>query len=146
MGQAALIPLLSVGATAYSIDQQQKAGRAQERAERIRQKQADAQNRRQRIQQLRQARIARANAIAAQSGTSGGMASSQALGTTASIQSQLGSNLGFMNQQQGFNQAIGQQNIRASQAMTNAGTAQAIGGVASGVFEAQGGYEELFKA
>jgi hypothetical protein len=131
--------------TTVGVIQQQKAGRAQRQSQRLQQKMAENQNRRERIQALRQARIARSQAAAAQSATSGGGVSSQALGIQGSIQSQAGANIAFSNQQQGLMNQISTANIDASRAMTNASTFQGITSLASTGFEMSGGYDKLME-
>ena len=149
MAEAAIPYILAgtaVVSTVSSIQQSKKASSALQRAEALRQKQADRQNRLQKIKQLRQARIARGQAEAAQSGVSGGAQGSQALGVGSTIQSQLGSNLGFLNQSQGINNQISQANISSVGAQSNSQIYGAIAGASSTIFnEKYGGWKELFK-
>jgi hypothetical protein len=142
--EAALLSLTAVS-TVGSIQQQQKAGRAQQRGQQLQQKIADAQARRERIQELRRARIARAQATAQQSGTSGGLASSQSIGTQSTISSQLGANIAFSNQQSATARQITAANIDATKATTRAGVFDAVGNVSNQAFNQLGGYDELFK-
>ena len=148
MAEAAIPYILAgtaVVSTVSSIQQSKKASSAQQRAEALRQKQADRQNRLQKIKQLRQARIARGQAEAAQSGVSGGAQGSQALGVGSTIQSQLGSNLGFLNQSQGINNQISQANISGIKAQDRSNVFGAVASISGDIFETQGGYKELFK-
>ena len=84
------------GAGAYSANQnQRRAVSAQNEANRIQQEQANLQSARQQRDAIRQARLARARATNA-AATQGALGSSGSLGGLASIQSQLGSNLSFL--------------------------------------------------
>lgn len=85
--------LISVTTAAASIDQQKKSAKNQKKANEERSAAARAGAVRERQQQIRQARIARAEAVN-QAYTSGGQGSTLS-GATSSIQSQLGANLGF---------------------------------------------------
>ena len=114
--------VISSLATVSSLQQQKKAGRAQQRGQQLQQKIADAQARRERIQELRRARIQRAQATAAASGTSGGLASSQNIGTQSTISSQLGSNIAFGNQVAQTSRQITASNLSAIKAGTRADT------------------------
>jgi hypothetical protein len=134
MGIPAATLALTAISTVASIQQQKKAGRAQQRGQQLQQKIADA-----------QARIARAQATAQQSGTSGGLASSQSIGTQSTISSQLGANIAFSNQQSATARQITAANIDATKATTRAGVFDAVGNVSNQAFTQLGGYDELFK-
>ncbi len=143
MGQFAL-PAMLFG-TAVSIQQNQRAARMRQHAERVAQKRADLQTHRERVKQVREARRLRAATTAQQSAVVGSALSSQALGVQSGIQSQLASNLSFLNQQQQASQAISSLNIQASRAQSQAATAGAIAGVSGDIFETKGGWSDLFK-
>ena len=118
------------GATVASIDQQRKAGKAQERAAAeqrtafaAEQRRAEVQNVRSVRQQIREARMAQASMtnVAAQTGGVGGSA---VAGGTASVGSQLAGNLGFMADVARENTAISNAQIASSGFMAQAARAQ----------------------
>jgi|14BtaG_2_1085337.scaffolds.fasta_scaffold01825_8 hypothetical protein len=128
MGLPALAFALAAGSTAVSIHQSRKAAKAQERAQKIEQKKQDYTTARERRKQIRAARVAQAGA-ATQARVSGTTSSSRTGGVAGGIQSEMASNVGFLNTQQGFTHAIGRQNIKAAQAQSRASTASAIAGL-----------------
>lgn len=136
-GTAALI--VAGVATASSIDQQKRAARASKRAQRAQQVQADLQTARERRNQIRQARIQRAQ-LEAQALAQGTTGASSVVGAAGSVQSQLGSNIGFLNQQQQLSQFASAQNQRAAAAQTRASIFSSVASLAttagtSGVFK-----------
>jgi hypothetical protein len=122
MGYSALM----VGLTAYSVDQQAKAGRAQQRAYEAEQRKADVENVYKARQAIRQARIAQAQ-MQSQAALTGGMGSSGLAGGMSSIQSQLGGNLNYMASIAAENTASANAQMQAARATTNAAIAGQIG-------------------
>ena len=126
------IGLLAISgvATASSISEQRKAGRAQERAAaeqrtayQAEQRRAEVQNVRSVRQQIREARMAQASMtnVAAQTG---GMGGSGLAGGTASVGSQMAGNLNYMSDIATQNTAISNAQIASSQFMGQAARAQ----------------------
>jgi hypothetical protein len=137
MGAALVIA--SVLGTAASIDQSRKASKAQEKSQKIQQKQQAMQTARERRKQYRAARQAQAE-LAATAFAQGTSATSRTASIGGSIQQEAATNVGFLNQSEGFTSAIGQQNIKAAQATSKAGTYGALAGLAmqgaqSGLFD-----------
>ena len=120
---AAVGLLVGTGSTVVAQRQQKKARRSQQRI-------ADLQADRQRRAQLREARIRRAQVenIAAQTGTA---ESSGEIGATGAIQSQLASNLSFLDQTQTLSN-------RASSALQSASDIQSFGAVTKALTSAEG--------
>jgi len=104
---------------------QRKAAKAQAAAQRTQQRIADIKASRERRKQVAQARQARAQ-IESQAGAAGIAGSSGAIGAESSVQSQLGSNLSFLDQVQSLSQQTSIFNQQAAKAQSNAATAGAI--------------------
>ena len=102
-----------------------KARKFAEKAAKVERQQAQLQAGTQRRDMIRQARIARAQTIAAGAAESGGLQSSSVLGAASSVNSQLTSNLGYFDWQVGLGNEA--QNYRAK-AGKYARSAQAIQG------------------
>ena len=102
-----------------------KGVKAQKKAAKIQGKKADLQNARSRRQQVAQARIQRARTIAQgeSQGLSGG---SQVAGATSSLGTQAATNVSFLNQLQGFDQARFKQLDRAGSAFALSQSIQAV--------------------
>ncbi len=129
---------ISAATTVASMNQQKKAAKAQEKAQRIDQKRQDYTTARERRKQIRAARVAQAQ-VQAQSQAMGTATTSRTAGVSGGIQSELGANLSFLDTQQGFVNAIGQQNIAAGRASQRAGMIGAVGQLASsGIMAADG--------
>jgi len=125
---------------------------AAKKAEEARSRQSEVEAQRLRIQQAREGRIRRAQVISATgneglgfSGTSG------SVGAISSITSQIGSNIGFINQKQGFANEISGFNLEAAnqagkiaQANAKGASFQALGNVGDSIFQSQGGFKTLF--
>jgi len=125
---------------------------AQRKAEQARQRQSEVDAQRERVKQARENRIKRAQVISSTgneglgfSGTSGNV------GAVSSVDSQASSNVGYINQQQGFASEISGYNIEAGNAGTSLFTAQAkaaqwqqIGSVGKEIFEGYGGFGTIF--
>ena len=120
---------LAAVSTVASIDQSRKSAKAQEKSQKIQQKQQAMQTARERRKQYRAARQAQAE-LAATAFAQGTSATSRTASIGGSIQQEAATNVGFLNQSEGFTSAIGQQNIKAAQATSKAGTYSALAGLA----------------
>lgn len=141
-----------MGAADDAADAAGQQADAQRKAEQARSRQSEVEAQRQRIQQIREGRVRRAQVISSTgneglgfSGTSG------SVGATAGITSQVASNIGNINQSQGFASEISTYNIQAGQAGADMAQAQAngamwqkIGGVGDSIFQAKGGWTTIF--
>jgi hypothetical protein len=116
----------AVGLTAYSVDQQAKAGRAQQRAYEAEKRKAEVENVRKAREAVRQARIVQSQ-MQSQAALTGGMGSSGLAGGLASVGSQLAGNLNYMSEIATENTAIADARMQAAQASTNAAIAGQIG-------------------
>jgi len=117
-----------VGTTA-SIVQGQKANKAQERAQKIQQKQQAMQTARERRKQIRAARQSQAE-LRASAFAQGTAQTSRTAGISGNIAQERAGNLNFIDQSSAFTSAIGQQNIKAARAQSQAGTYGALAGLA----------------
>ena len=129
--------IAAVGAAGGAV-QQSRARGEQRRASALQQRRADIQQQRQTRAQIRQARAQRAQVanVAAQTGVA---TSSANVGAQASIGSQFGSNVGFIQQTGALSQGIAAANQRAANALGRAGLFQTAGNLAlsagsSGIF------------
>jgi hypothetical protein len=120
--------IIAAAGTAKSVQQQRRAASSQRKAQEEQLKRQQAADARERARQVREARVARARAQQAIENQGAG-GSSIASGALGSIQTQLGSNLGFQANQQasvltqsGFMQD-------AASARSSAATGQAIAGL-----------------
>ena len=127
MGAALVIA--SVLGTAASVQQGRKASKAQEKSQKIQQKQQAMQTARERRKQYRAARQAQAE-LAASSFAQGTAQTSRTASIGGNIQQEASTNVGFLNQSEGFTSAVGQQNIKATQATSRANTYGALAGLA----------------
>lgn len=117
-------------ATVYSVGEQAKAGRQQQRAFQAEQRRAEIENVYKARQAVRQARVAQAQ-MQSQAALTGGIGSSAAAGGMASVQSQLGGNLNYMASIAEENTASAKAQMAAARASTNAAIAGTIGSFAS---------------
>ncbi|MDC0637255.1 hypothetical protein OAP25_01020 [Flavobacteriaceae bacterium] len=131
MGTGVEIALIAtaVGSTAASIVQGQKANKAQERAQKIQQKQQAMQTARERRKQIRAARQSQAE-LRATAFAQGTAQTSRTAGISGNIAQERAGNLNFIDQSSAFTSAIGQQNIKAARAQSQAGTYGALAGLA----------------
>ena len=131
MGTGVEIALIAtaVGSTAASIVQGQKANKAQERAQKIQQKQQAMQTARERRKQIRAARQSQAE-LRASAFAQGTAQTSRTAGISGNITQEKAGNLNFIDQSSAFTSAIGQQNIKAARAQSQAGTYGALAGLA----------------
>jgi len=142
-----VIGYIALGLSAHSAisgaHERKIQAREARHAERDRQKQADIATQRERIKQVRTARIKRAQAAAAAT-VGGGTGGSGLIGVQSNVQQQLGSNLSFLDQNQALSSEISSLNISGINHANNAAQSDAIGGLASQIFIANGGYKSLF--
>ena len=120
---------VAVAGTAASIDQNKKSARAQERAQKIQQKQQAMQTARERRKQIRAARQSQAE-LRATAFAQGTAQTSRTAGISGNIAQERAGNLNFIDQSSAFTSAIGQQNIKAARAQSQAGTYGALAGLA----------------
>lgn len=131
--------------------QAKKRRKAEEEAQRVAQVRADVEARKERRKQLREARIRRAQVIQANINSGGGISSSVTQGAIGGINTQFGSNIGAINESQGFSRRISTANEQAAsaqskinQAQSNIQVSNTIGNVGSGIFDRGGGFTTLF--
>lgn len=129
---AAIVGAVAAVGSAYMT---YKQGKAQQKAIRAQQRQADLANARERRMAVRNARIARAS-IENQAANTGLAGSSAAAASMANVQGRLGENLSFLDQNQQLSQQASAANERAARYGTMAGILGAIGGGAMSI----GGY------
>jgi hypothetical protein len=112
------MPIGSLISGIFGMGAAKKQAQAERRAQEIEQRRANALAQKEKYQQMREARIARGRVIAgAQNAGAGAISTSGLSGATGAIQSQLGENIGTINQMQGFSNAVSLQNqIAAKQA------------------------------
>ena len=120
---------VAVAGTAASIDQNKRSARAQERAQKIQQKQQAMQTARERRKQIRAARQSQAE-LRASAFAQGTAQTSRTAGISGNIAQERAGNLNFIDQSSAFTSAIGQQNIKAARAQSQAGTYGALAGLA----------------
>ena len=121
--------IVTLISTAASIDQNKKAARAQERAQKIQQKQQAMQTARERRKQIRAARQSQAE-LRATAFAQGTAQTSRTAGISGNIAQERAGNLNFIDQSSAFTSAIGQQNIKAARAQSQANTYGALAGLA----------------
>jgi len=131
--------IISAVGTTASVVQGQKANKAQERAQKIQQKQQAMQTARERRKQIRAARQSQAE-LRATAFAQGTAQTSRTAGISGNIAQERAENLNFIDQSSAFTSAIGQQNIKAARAQSQAGTYSALAGLAmqgaqSGLFD-----------
>lgn len=130
---------LAAAGTGYSIYQQQQAAGQQKKARREQQRQQQLQFRRSQIQAARQAQIAAGRQRAA-AASFGALDTSSVLGGRSAIGSQFGAEAGFATQMSGLSRNISMFQQKAANALTRAGTGQAIGDLGGSIFSAAGGF------
>lgn len=121
---------VAAAAAIYSVDQQAKAGRQQQRAFEAEQRRAEIENVYKARQAVRQARVAQAQ-MESQAALTGGVGGSAVAGGVSSVQSQLGGNLNYMASIAEENTASAKAQMAAARASTNAAIAGTIGSFAS---------------
>lgn len=130
--------VVGAAATVYSANKQAGAAKQQAAAQReataAQQKMAGAQAARERLAQIRQGRR-QGGSITAAAGASGlGQTTSGVAGSLSSIGSQVASNIGQINIQEGFAELASQANQRAADAQTKQAKWQSIGQVGQTIF------------
>lgn len=116
---------LAVFSTAYSVDQQREAAKDSKRAQRAQQRLQDIKAARERRSQVRQAIVAQST-LEARAQATGTSKSSSAQQGGDSVQSQLASNLSFLDQANQLNQQTSIFEQRAASASSRAATGQAV--------------------
>lgn len=116
-------------ATVYSVSEQAKAGRQNQRAFEAEQRRAEIENVYKARQAVRQARVAQAQ-MESQAAMTGGVGGSAVAGGVSSVQSQLGGNLNYMASIAEENTASAKAQMAAARASTNAAIAGTIGSFA----------------
>lgn len=122
----AVVTAVAAVGTAYST---YKQGQEQKKAIRAEQRRADLQASRNRRQLIRNARVARAS-VESQASLTGLTGSSAAAGSMSNIQSRLGENLSFLDQNLALSQQASAANEAAARWASRAGISSAIGGMA----------------
>ena len=130
--------VIGAAATIYSADQASDAAEDQAAAQRdasaAQGRMSSAEAARERIKQAREARIRRAQVASAGSNAGLGMTSSGISGAVGSISSQMASNIGTINQTEGFAAEISAANQRGADAQTDMMKWQAWGNVGQTIF------------
>ena len=132
---------VGVGAasTIHSIQQQKKSAKNQKKAQQAQQRIQEVKAARERRKQVREAQVAQAQ-VEAGAQASGVTQTSAAVGGAGSIQTQLGSNLSFLDQVGELTQQTSIFNQRAASASSRAATSQAVAGLGlqgASIFAAQ---------
>lgn len=160
MGAVAAIGLaLSAVSTIQQMEASDEAAEAAgqqadlaKKAEEARARQSEMEAQRERIKQAREARIRRAQVVSSTGneglgfgGTSGNV------GAVSSLDSQFASNIGYINQREGFANEISGYNIASADAGSDLFSAQAnaqrwqqIGNLGDSIFQAKGGWTTIF--
>ena len=115
--------------TAASLVQGRETAKSQEKAAKIQQKQQAMQTARERRKQIRAARQSQAE-LRATAFAQGTAQTSRTAGISGNIASTKAENLSFIDQTSAFTSAIGQQNIKATRAQSQANTYGALAGLA----------------
>ncbi len=146
MGAVALVALaVTAASTAYSVDQQKKAGKAQQEGQDIasaQQKSVDLANKR---QQLREERIRRAQIEQASANQGVGGSSGEA-GAVSALGAQVGANVASINQGQMAAEGISGAMSRAAGATQRAQVAQGVASLSGTVFSGAGGFNSIFSS
>ena len=148
---AALTTILAAGALAVSAGSAvaqssaaKKQAKAQGEASDAQGRAANVEAQQARIAQVREARIRRGQVVASGTNAGMGVGTSGIGGATGSISSQMGSNIGSINQQQTF----ADETSAALQKSTDAGvkmqTWQQIGNFSQSIFNQSGGFTTIF--
>lgn len=137
--------VVTAASTAYSVDQQKKAGKAQQEGQDIasaQQKSVDFANRR---QQLREERIRRAQIEQASSNQGVGGSSGEA-GAVSALGAQVGANVASINQGQMAAEGISGAMSKAAGATQRAQVAQGVASLSGTVFSGAGGFNSIFSS
>jgi hypothetical protein len=130
----------ALGATAYSVDQSNKAAKQQREAARIESNRQEIQSARERQQAVREFRMKQAGMLNTgyQTGVSG---SSGLAGGLGSLGTQLGGNLSNQTTMSAFNTASADAQSQALQYQSNAATGQAVASLAGQGVNWAGGFK-----
>lgn len=142
------VAAVSIGASIYSGKQQAKATKqaaaAQREATAAQGRSASVEAQRARIQQVREARIRRAQVLSAGTNAGLGMGTSGIGGAVGSIASQMGENIGSINQQQTFADQTSAALQQAADYQVKAQKWQTIGNFSQSIFNQAGGFTTIF--
>ena len=136
--------VIVAGATVASYAQQRKSAKAQARANAAEQRRAEIANARERRQQVRNARVQRAS-LESQAALTGVVGSSGVEGAAANIQTQLGDNLSFLDQNAALSQEASIANQQAQDYSSRAAGYAALGEVAGKAGSVYGGRTKTAK-
>ncbi len=135
---AGISAVATVGSTVVGAIEAKKQRKATREATRLQRQIANNKAQRERINTIRQARLAR-GALEQTGANSGAQLSSIALGSLGSIQSQLNSNLSFLDTNQSLSALSAESTDKAVRHAGNVELAGAVGGISSQIFSAAGG-------
>lgn len=143
MGLTAAAIGFAVAGTAYSVDQNNKAAKRQERAQEIQQSQQISEQRQANVQGERKRRIAaaRLQQSAENTGVAGSSGVFNALSGGQTTQAQ---GMAFGSQRAQTAGAVGSQLSEARSYQTNAQIGQGVAQLGSTIFSSQGGFADLF--
>jgi len=136
---------VTTASTVYSIEEQRKAGKAQQEGQDIataQQKSVDLANKR---QQLREERIRRAQIEQASANQGVGGSSGEA-GAVSALGAQVGANVASINQGQMAAEGISGAMSRAAGAGQRAQVAQGVASLSGTVFSGAGGFNSIFSS
>ena len=136
---------VTTASTVYSIEEQRKAGKAQQEGQDIataQQKSVDLANKR---QQLREERIRRAQIEQASANQGVGGSSGEA-GAVSALGAQVGANVASINQGQMAAEGISGAMSKAAGATQRAQVAQGIASLSGTVFSGAGGFNSIFSS
>ena len=134
---------VTTASTVYSIEEQRKAGKAQQEGQDIataQQKSVDLANKR---QQLREERIRRAQIEQASANQGVGGSSGEA-GAISALGAQVGANVASINQGQVAAEGISGAMSKAAGAGQRAQVAQGVASLSGTIFQASGGFGSIF--
>lgn len=135
---AIALGVMAVG-TVASAQAQRKSAKQQRKAIEAQQRQADLANARERRSAIRNSRVMRAS-IESQAATTGLVGSSAAQGSTSNVQSRLGENLSFLDQNQQLSAQASIANQRAADYASKANSWTAFAGMGKMAFNGLGGF------
>lgn len=145
---AAVAVGVSAAATVYSSNKQAKATKqaaaAQREATAAQGRASSVEAQRARIQQVREARIRRAQVLSSGTNAGLGTGTSGIGGAVGSIASQMGENIGTINQQQTFAQETSAALQQSADYQVKAQKWQMIGNFSKSIFNQAGGFTTIF--
>lgn len=134
---------VSIGSKLFGFGKKKKAARRQRQARELQQRIAEISNARKRRDAIRQARISRANVIAAGVASGGGLDSSAVQGAEQSIFSQIESNLQFADTTTGLSRRAASLDEQAAKALSQANLFDAVSNVTGQFASATGGFDAI---